>query len=134
MTENVQKVSEQTRTAGENTVQTKEVYPVTSRRDQRVSKVQYFIQTLFGVLLVLLAVRIVLSLFGANPDNPFANFIYSVSNPFVAPFRGLFGYDLDYGVSRFEIETLVAMIMYGLLGWIIVRLVALGKRDVAHQL
>jgi len=34
-----------------------------------------------GVLLALLAFRFVLALLGANPNNGFANFIYSVSHP-----------------------------------------------------
>ena len=67
---------------------------------------------LAGVLLVLLAFRFVLALLGANPYNGFANFIYTVSHPFVAPFFSLFGYNLRYGVSRFETFTLVAMAVY----------------------
>jgi len=81
-----------------------------------------------GVLLVLLAFRFVLALLGANPSNQFANFIYSVSHPFVAPFFSLFGYDLKYGVSRFETFTLVAMLVYTVVAWGLARLFTL-KRD-----
>ena len=81
-----------------------------------------------GVLLVLLAFRFVLALLGANPNNQFANFIYSVSHPFVAPFFGLFGYNLHYGVSRFETYTLVAMLVYLVIAWGLARLFTI-KRD-----
>jgi hypothetical protein len=81
-----------------------------------------------GVLLVLLAFRFVLALLGANPTNQFANFIYSVSHLFVSPFFSLFGYNLRYGVSRFETYTLIAMLVYLVVAWGIAKLVTL-KRD-----
>jgi len=81
-----------------------------------------------GVLLTLLAFRFILALLGANPGNAFADFIYTTSHPFVAPFFSLFGYDLRYGVSRFESYTLVAMAVYALVAFGISRLFTL-KRD-----
>ena len=89
-----------------------------------VARVIWFIT---GVLLVLLAFRFLLTLLGANPANAFADFIYSASHPFVAPFFGLFGYNLQYGVSRFEIYTLVAMVVYAIVAWGLARLVTLNK-------
>lgn len=80
-----------------------------------------------GVLLVLLAFRFVFALLGANPSNGFANFIYSVSHPFVAPFFGIFGYNVRYGVTRFEIYTLVAMAVYAVIAWGLVRLVTINR-------
>lgn len=80
-----------------------------------------------GILLILLGFRFVLALLGANPSNGFANFIYTVSHPFVAPFFSLFGYNLRYGVSRFETYTLVAMAVYAVLAWIIARLFTLNR-------
>ena len=81
-----------------------------------------------GILLVLLGFRFVLALMGANPSNAFANFIYDASHPFVAPFFSLFGYNLRYGVSRFETYTLVAMLVYAVIAWGLARLLTL-KRD-----
>ena len=98
-----------------------------------MSSARYIAQIIWyiaGVLLVLLGFRFVLALLGANPANQFANFIYSVSHPFVAPFFSLFGYDLRYGVSRFETYTLVAMLVYLVIAWGLVRLVLLtGSTD-----
>jgi len=84
---------------------------------------------LTGILLILLAFRFVFALLGANPSNGFANFIYSTSHPFVAPFFGLFHYNvLNLGYARFEVYTLVAMAIYAVIGWILVRLVTLTSR------
>lgn len=80
-----------------------------------------------GVLTVLLAFRFVLALLGANPANAFANFIYTVSHPFVAPFFSLFGYNLRYGVSRFETYTLVAILVYLVIAWGLAKLFTLKK-------
>jgi uncharacterized protein YggT (Ycf19 family) len=89
-----------------------------------VARVVWFIA---GVLLVLLAFRFVLALVAANPANGFANFIYTTSHPFVAPFFSLFSYRLQYGVSRFEIYTLVAMAVYGVIAFGIARLITIDR-------
>lgn len=81
------------------------------------------------VIVALLAFRFVLSLFGANQGNAFANFIYDASHPFVAPFFGLFNYTPQFGISRFEFETLIAMLFYGIVIGIIVRALTIGRRD-----
>jgi len=82
-----------------------------------------------GIILALLGLRFVLALLGANPDNVFANFIYSASHPFVAPFFGLFNYQGELGIGRFEYETLIAMLFWAFITWMIVRLLTIGDRD-----
>lgn len=89
-------------------------------------RVVYFIA---GIILVILAFRFVLSLLGANRGNGFADFIYSFSYPFVAPFFGLFGYNVQYGVSRFEIETLVAMAVYALIAYGIAKMIRIARKE-----
>jgi uncharacterized protein YggT (Ycf19 family) len=86
------------------------------------------IYLLGGILLAFLAVRFLLSLLGANRGNGFADFIYSVSHPFVAPFFGLFNYTEQFGRSRFEFETLIAIVVYAIVIAILVRLVTVGSR------
>jgi len=49
----------------------------------------------------------------------------------VAPFFGLFGYTFQYGVARVEIETLVAIVVYSLIGYGIGRLLAVGHSRAA---
>jgi len=105
---------------------------VPARNDGRATAVRV-VWFLAGVLLVLLAFRFVFALIGANPANGFANFIYSVSHPFVAPFFSLFSYRLQYGVSRFEIYTLVAMAVYALIAFGIARLLVIDRPRAATR-
>jgi len=79
------------------------------------------------VLITLLGVRFILALLGANPNNAFADFILTISRPFVAPFFSLFNYSLDNGVARFEVFTLVAIAIYGLVGYGIAKLVTISQ-------
>jgi hypothetical protein len=90
------------------------------------ARVVYFINT---VVSGLLAIRFLLVLLGANTLNAFAAFIYDVTRPLVAPFFGLFNYQAAYGRARFEYETLVAIAVYSLIAWAIVRLLAIGSHD-----
>jgi hypothetical protein len=100
---------------------------VVERTVSPAAKLERLVYYLFGLLQALLAIRVILSLLGANRGNGFADFIYTITHPFVAPFFGLFGYQFQYGVSRLEIETLVAMLVYALIGWGIGRLIRLGR-------
>jgi hypothetical protein len=90
-------------------------------------KAEQIVYLIFGILEAILGLRVVLSLLGANQANSFAHMVYAVSYPLVAPFFGLFGYQFQAGVSRLEIETIVAMVVYAILGWIIVKLVNIGR-------
>lgn len=83
------------------------------------------------VIVALLAFRFILSLFGANRGNAFADFIYDTSSPLVSPFFGLFNYTPQFGISRFEFETLIAILFYALITGIILRLLAVGRKDAA---
>lgn len=83
---------------------------------------------LAGLLETFLALRFIFRLLGANPSNGIAHFIYSVSHPFVAPFFGLFNYSENLANGRFEFETIVAMLIYGLIAWFLVWLVSLSRR------
>lgn len=102
----------------------------TTSGDYPIAKAGQIVWFFIGAINLLLALRMVLALLGANPANAFADFIYSLSNVFVAPFRGLLQVGtIELGVSRFEVETLVAIIVYALLGWGIVKLLSLGRKD-----
>jgi uncharacterized protein YggT (Ycf19 family) len=80
-----------------------------------------------AIILAILTLRFFFVLFGANPDNSIANFIYNVSDPLVSPFFNLFNYNAVAGIARFELFTLVAMAFYALVGGIIARLLTLGR-------
>ena len=82
-----------------------------------------------GVIIALLALRLILQLLGANEGNPFVDLVYGLSGIFAAPFFGMFSYEPSYGVSFFEVSTFVAILIYALLGWGIARLFTLNRRS-----
>ncbi len=87
------------------------------------------IYILLATLIGLLAIRLMLSLGNANRTNDFADLIYTLTGPFVAPFRGLFSIDTAIGGgARFEYEAVVAMIVYALIGWVILQLLRAPER------
>lgn len=79
---------------------------------------------LVGSLEILLGIRFFLRVTGANPDNPFAQFIFGLSEPFMAPFSTLFVSPTDGGAAQiFDINLLIAMVVYALLGAIAIAIV-----------
>lgn len=83
-----------------------------------IARVIYFV---LGVLEVILAIRFVFKLLGASVDSGFVRGIYDFSYIFVAPFTGIFG-NPGNAVHVFETTTLIAMIIYALIGWGLVSL------------
>jgi len=67
-----------------------------------------------------------LKLLAANPNAGFTDFIYNVSFPFVAPFLNVFRVTKVEG-SVFEWTTLLAMAVYWLIAYGIVKLFFMGK-------
>src|SRR6185436_15268892 len=81
---------------------------------------------LLGLLEVILLFRFLLKLFGANPLAGFSNFVYTISYPFVAPFLNVFRVSRVEG-SVFEWTTLLAMLVYYIIAWGIIKLFLMGK-------
>jgi hypothetical protein len=128
MAEDVQKVRETTTQSGDTVQKTTEASNSRAETEHHQNVAERVVWFVAGILLVLLGFRFLLSLLGANNTNGFANFIYSTSHPFVSPFFSLFSYkNYSYGVSRFEIYTLVAMIFYAVVAWGIAKLVTLNR-------
>ncbi len=92
-----------------------------------IARIFYFIG---GLITALLGLRFLFALLGANPSNGFADFIYRTSEPLVAPFFGLFNYEPTLGQSHFELSTLVALLVYGIVFGLIGRLLEAGQRRV----
>jgi hypothetical protein len=87
---------------------------------------EYLAYYFFGALEILLVFRFVLKLSGASPFSTFVGFVYGLSGFFIAPFEGIFHRGFTQGVettSVFEPSTLVAIIVYAVLAWGIVKLV-----------
>ena len=86
------------------------------------------IALVFTVLEVLLLVRFTLKLLAANAEQPFVSAIYGITEPLVAPFRGIFAQ--PDGTPVVEIATILAVIFFVLLAALIVAIVraVTGKR------
>ncbi len=94
--------------------------PFANRRLAAYRAVQ-LVYWVFGLIEGLILVRFVLKALGANPSAGFAQFIYGITAPLVAPFYGLFGNPSAQG-SVLELHSIVALIVYGLLAWLIAKL------------
>jgi len=94
----------------------------TGKRSSTFAWIINSIYFLVGSLEVLLVLRFLLRFTGANAQNIFAQFITNLSAPFVAPFYNLF-VNSSSGSNVFDINVLIAIIVYSLLGWLGVWLV-----------
>lgn len=108
-------------------------YPVPSYqqvpRDQKpphgaryiIAKVIDYITWAILVLEAIFLLRFFLKLVGADPNNLFAQFLYNLTGFFLYPFAGIvpsgkFGTNV---IHVFEWSTLIGMLVYGLLFWIL---------------
>jgi YGGT family protein len=98
------------------------------RRRDLAYRICQGIYLVFGIVEGLIAIRFVLRLLGANPDAGFADFIYGMTAPFLAPFFGLFGTP-SFGGSVLELHSIVAIVFYALLAWVLVKIVQLTLDD-----
>jgi len=92
-------------------------------QEQRVAsfKITQLIWWVLGLLEALLGLRFLFKLIGANPNNPFATFLYELTDFFVRPFATLTGTPTA-GNMVFEFSTLITMIVYALIAWGLERL------------
>lgn len=94
--------------------------PYAGRRamSMKLTQTIYFI---FGLIEALLVIRFALKALGASAEAGFAQFIYSVTDPFVAPFLALFGTPQAAGGATLELHTLIALMIYALLAWLLAK-------------
>jgi uncharacterized protein YggT (Ycf19 family) len=81
----------------------------------------------FGVIEGLLAIRLILKLLGANPQAGFTNFVYGLTDFFMAPFRNLLpavGTGSSSG-AVLETSVVIAIIVYALIAWVVARLIVI---------
>lgn len=77
-----------------------------------------------GFIIVLLALRVVLFLLGANQGSTFVDFLYAITQPFAAPFYGIFPQP-SYGQFALDTASIVAMVVYALVAWGLAKLFTL---------
>jgi uncharacterized integral membrane protein len=102
-----------------------------STRTVIVSRVIQFVWFVTAVIGLLLSIRLVLRMINANTAADFAAFVYSLSQPLVAPFLGIVA-DLELSPGYYlEWSTLIALVIYilagALLTWLI-RVIFAGPR------
>jgi hypothetical protein len=92
------------------------------------------IELMYVLMIILestLAVRFVMKILGANAKNPVVTVFYDISDVFVRPYKGFFSYDVLNNTavlqSRLEWETLVAMAIYALGCFLIIKLIDLFR-------
>jgi YGGT family len=91
------------------------------------------IDTLFGILELLLVVRILLLALGANTGNALVDGIYTITDPFVLPFVGVFSINHVHpvGQSVIDVAAIVAMVGWAILALIIDAILRVADRRYA---
>jgi uncharacterized protein YggT (Ycf19 family) len=97
-----------------------------------VDTVRRLVVLLFGVLQVLIVLRILLLLLGANEGNDLVAFITGATDPLVEPFRGMFGLDEVSAASGsvLDVAAAVALVAWSLLEALVLGVVGLADRRV----
>lgn len=102
-------------------VQTDEASPALS--------IAWIMYVLLGVVDALIAIRVLLKALAANIGAPFTGFVYGITSSLVSPFHGIFASrELGNG-GILELSSIIAIIVYALVAWAIVRLAALPGRQ-----
>ena len=94
--------------------------PYAGRRANSARAVQA-IYLVFGLIEGLLLIRFVLRALAANPDAGFAQAVYAITGVLVAPFTDLFGTPQIASGAALEVSTLIALLVYAAVGWLLAR-------------
>lgn len=81
-------------------------------------------ETLIVTIELLLVLRLAFLVLGANPFNGFVSAIYALTRPLVAPFFGIFP---EIEGAGFDAATLVAMVVYALVGYVVISLIRAAR-------
>jgi len=117
------------RQSSNSSVYEKTVVAESGQGSLKAKKIVYY---LLGIVEILLACRFILRLLGANPVNTFVKIIYSITNALLWPFSGIFRSAVTTGIetkSFMEPATIIAMIVYAIVGWGIVKLIEIMKKS-----
>lgn len=115
-----QRVNESSPTVATDRTQATTYDPYASRRSMSIKLVQA-IYLVFGLIEAVLLIRFVLKALGANAEAGFAQFIYGMTGPLVAPFLGLFGTPQAASGATLELQTLIALVIYALVAWLLAK-------------
>lgn len=97
--------------------------PVEKTSPTQPTKIHRVLYLILGIIEVLLGFRFVLLLLGANIEAGFAQFVGNLTNPLMAPFKGLFPVNTAESGSIFSPSIIVAMIVYALVFYVLAQVV-----------
>ncbi|HUZ78973.1 MAG TPA: hypothetical protein VMV93_15440 [Chloroflexota bacterium] len=101
------------------------VRDVASERDAALVRLSQLIWLALAIVDGFIGLRVIFKLIAANPGNAFAAFIYNVSAWFLGPFFGLTGSPAA-GRVVLEVPSIIAMLVYALIAWAVVKVVWLA--------
>jgi hypothetical protein len=110
-----------------NTTTTTETTTVRSAYSVRAEQALWLVT---GIITALLIIRFAFKLLAASTQASFVTFIYDLTQMFVAPFHGIFNTAAS-GRNVFEPESVVAIVIYLLIGWGLASLVRVVTRGSA---
>jgi uncharacterized protein YggT (Ycf19 family) len=84
-------------------------------RSRTAARVSQVIDYIFYVIYALLAIRLVLALLAARRSAGFTQFIFTVTDPLYAPFRGIVASPTAEGGYTLALPIVIALIVYALL-------------------
>jgi uncharacterized protein YggT (Ycf19 family) len=107
--------------------------PVVVAETSPLEPIRRVVWLLFGVLIALIGIRIVFLALGANEGNVIVDGIYGVTEPFVAPFRGIFSFDQVRPVGRsvIDVAAFIAIIGWTLVAMLITAILRIPDRSTA---
>lgn len=86
-----------------------------------IGKLNDFLQWFIGVMEITLLIRFLLKLIGADKFNPFAGFLYALTDIILYPFSSIIPARELGGLPVLEGSTLIAMGIYWLIFWAVRR-------------
>ena len=108
-------------------------HPVGYVEPSPLAPIRRAVWVVLGVIIALIAIRFVFLALGANAGNVIVDAIYGISEPLVAPFRGIFSLEQfsPTGASVIDVAAVVAIVGWTLIGILIEAILRIPDRTAA---
>lgn len=100
--------------------------PRYDRLNMQTYRLSYIINIFLVIVESALSIRFLLKFFGANIAAPFTQWVYSNTEPLLSPFVNIFPAPKFQGNFTVEFTSLVAMLIYLLIGYAIIEVLDLA--------
>lgn len=91
------------------------------------------VDIVFGLIEILVGLRIILGLLGANPATPFVTWVYAISRTLLYPFLGIFPSPVFKGGFVLDMSAVVALFVYALVAYFISELIRFIRFHASHS-